>query len=441
MTEVIINFLYEIGTYFSYAAVIVFLQSFYEPDIKWNKRKALFLGIVALVDFIVTTFWSDNLIVSLILIFSTIVILVLDCGKRKVQKASKILITQFLFLLATTNATMTVSAFVTPNYNLDSIELTPFEDITSAVVYLIFFGSVFLYLRMRITGKGLFISVTKKETIFISSYFFYSLVLFFVAGISVENRGNTYPDALDILMAINTILLTTLLPVFIYLNRISEFFRESTEYQKVYIEAELKHFQQYKSAQEETKRFRHDIKNHLVCINEMLTQGKTEEGAEYLKSLLGEVQSLSQKYVSGDEMLDSIISSKADIMKKFSIEFTLEGVLAGGLNIEAVDICSIFANALDNAIEANSVSGLKEKYVKMTLKATNKLWLVRIINPVVVNIDTHKLFNNGFTTKKDKKHHGIGTNNIKRAVEKYGGAVDAKCKDNIFTLEILLPRT
>ena len=440
MTNVVINILYEIGGYFSYAAVIVFLQTFYDPDIKWNKRKALIIGIISVVDFINITFCNENMIASLILIFITIGTLVLDCGKGKIRKAFKILTTQFMFSLATTNATIAVSAFITPNYSLESIETTVFEDISTAVVYMLFFGSVFLYLRLKITGKGLFIPVTKKETVFISCYFFYVFVLFVVTAISVENRVNPYPDALNIVMAINTILLTTLLPVFIYRNRISEFFRESMEYQKVYIDAELRHFQQYKSAQEETKRFRHDIKNHLICINEMLSQGKTEEGSQYLKSLLGEVRSFSQKYVSGDEMLDSIISSKADVMEKSEIEFILEGVLAGGLNLEAVDICCIFANAIDNAIEANSAIGLKEKYVKMYLKATDKLWLIRIANPVVVDFDTIRLFNNGYTTKNDKKHHGIGTFNIKRVVEKYGGAVEAKCRDNIFTLEILLPR-
>lgn len=441
MTDFIINIIYEIGSYFSYAAVIVFLQSFYEPDIKWNKRKAISLAIIALIDFILVMKFEDNILASLILILITMVILVSDCGKKKVRKAIKIMITQVAFMLATTNATMTVSAFITPNYDVDSLELTLFEDVAVAVVYLLFFGSVFLYLRLRITGKGLFIPVTKKESVLIGFYFFYVILLFIVTAICVENSVNDYPDALEVMLAFNTILLTTLLPVFIYHNRISEFFRESTEYQKVYIEAELKHFQQYKANQEETKRFRHDMKNHLVCINELLAQGKTEEGSKYLKSLMGEVQSLSQKYVSGDEMLDSIISSKADIMKKSSIDFTLEGVLAGGLNIDAVDVCSIFANALDNAIEANSIIGLKEKYVKMALKATNRLWLIQIQNPVVVDFDTKKLFNHGFTTKRDKKHHGIGTFNIKRAVEKYGGAVEAKCKNKIFTLDILLPKT
>lgn len=440
MTETIYCLLSEVASYLLIAAVIVFLQSFYDPDIKWNKKKALLLGIIASADLTVSLILPDNIIIPVLLIFATIVISVIDSGKGKVIKALKVLFTEILFLISTTNATMVVSAFISPNYDIESLETTPFEDYTSVIINIIFFGAVFLYLRLRIAGKGLFIPTTKKERIFMGIYLFYSFVLFCVTAISVENKVNAYPNALEVMMAVNTILLTILLPLFIYRNRISSFFRESTEYQKIYIEAELKHFQQYKSAQEETKRFRHDIKNNLICLSEMLSQGKTEEGAEYLRTLVGEVHSLSQKYVSGDEMLDSIISSKACVMEEAHIDFSLEGVLAGGLNLEAIDICSIFANALDNAIEANSVLNSDKKFIRMKLKATNKLWLIHITNPVVKDINPEQLFNNGYTTKKDKKHHGIGTFNIKRGVEKYGGAVKAKCEDNIFTLEIILPK-
>lgn len=440
MTEIIYALLSETASYLLYASVIVFLQSFYDPDIKWNKKKALILGIIASADFTLSVVFPDHLIISLLLIFSCIAVSVMDSGKGKIIKVIKVFFTEILFLISTTNTSMVVSAFISPDYNTETLETTPFEDYLTVIINIIFFGAVFLYLRLRIVGKELFIPVTKKERIFIGVYFFYSFFLFCVTAISVENRVNAYPNALEVMMAVNTILLTILLPVFIYRNRISEFFRESTEYQKIYIEAELKHFQQYKSAQEETRHFRHDIKNNLMCLSDMLSQGKSEEGKEYLKTLVGEVHRLSQKYVSGDEILDSIISSKVCVMEEADIGFSLDGVIAGGLNLEAIDVCSIFSNALDNAIEATLPIHTDKKHIKMKLKGTDNLWLIHIENPVEKDINTKRLFNNGYTTKKDKNHHGIGTFNIKRGVEKYGGAVQAKCKDCMFTLEIILPK-
>ncbi|MEE1219015.1 MAG: GHKL domain-containing protein [Ruminococcus sp.] len=440
MTDIFTNILNQVGSYLCIAAVMVFLQSFYDSDIKFTRKKALLVGITALVEVILLIFYPDNIIVTLLSSIVCTLILVYDCGKGKFKKALKIVLAEFCFLICTTNTTFIVSFGITPNYDFDSLELTPFETYSTVFANIFFFGGIFLYLRFRVVGKGLFIPATKKEHIFIAIYFFYSFVIYIIASFVAMKNVVIALNPFQIVMAINTILLSLLFPLFVYANRISEFFRESTEYQKVYLEAELKHFQQYKLSQEETKCFRHDIKNNLICLNELFTNGKTEEAGEYLKNLLGEVQRLSQKYVTGDEMLDSIVSSKAYIMEQNNIEFSLEGVLAGGLNIEPVDICSIFANALDNAIEAIEFVEPAKKQIKMNLKATNKLWLIQLTNPVTKNIDSQKLFNNGYSTKKDKKHHGIGTYNMKKAVEKYGGAIEAKCENNNFILEIILPR-
>ena len=48
-------------------------------------------------------------------------------------------------------------------------------------------------------------------------------------------------------------------------------------------------------AQEETRRFCHDIKNNLLCMNEMLRTGKTEEAAEYSNIGINRLYSLTNE--------------------------------------------------------------------------------------------------------------------------------------------------
>ena len=77
-----------------------------------------------------------------------------------------------------------------------------------------------------------------------------------------------------------------------------------------------------------------------------------DKAKEYLNTLLGDVRAMSPKYNTGDEMLDCIVGMKSAKMEEQGIDFTLEGVIDGGLGMKPMDICSIFANAFDNAIEA-----------------------------------------------------------------------------------------
>ena len=139
-------------------------------------------------------------------------------------------------------------------------------------------------------------------------------------------------------------------------------------------------------------------------------------------------------------MLDIIIFMKADKMEEKNIRFTLDGVVDGGLNIKAMDMCSIFANALDNAIEA--ASKCEDPFVSFTIKRTDKFFVIKIANSASGKIDTNKLLTtSGYTSKNDKDHHGFGLLNVRRAVENLNGMIKADSDESTFTLSIMMPRT
>ena len=105
-----------------------------------------------------------------------------------------------------------------------------------------------------------------------------------------------------------------------------------------------------------------------------------------------------------------------------------------------MDMCSIFANALDNAIEA--ASACKDPFVSFSIKRTDKFNIIKITNSATGKIDAEKLLNSsGYTSKKDKDHHGFGLMNIRRAVEDNDGIIKAKSENNEFTLSIMMPRS
>ena len=213
--------------------------------------------------------------------------------------------------------------------------------------------------------------------------------------------------------------------------------------QELYLQSELEHFRQYMHAQEETRRFRHDIRNNLLCMNEMLATGDNEKLGQYIKDMVEITDSLSFKYVTGDMLLDSILNSKAQYMEQEQIQFELDGVLAGGLTWKPMDICAVFANAIDNAVEACQKLPAEQRYISMQIKSSPQFWLIAIENSVAKAVDTKKLFqkNGGYTSKSDSSRHGIGTYSMKQTVESYGAVLKADCTDSVFTLEIMIDKT
>ena len=244
---------------------------------------------------------------------------------------------------------------------------------------------------------------------------------------------------MSIMFAIGIVILGIAAPVFVIISSADKALREQNKSQEAYMAAELEYIGRYKKKQVETRAFRHDIKNNLSITQMMLEEGHTEEAKEHISDMLGKVSSLSPKYVTGDEMLDIIISMKADRMDELNIKFTLDGVTDGGLNIKPMDMCSIFANALDNAIEA--ASSCEDPYVSFSIKRTDKFFIIKITNSASGKIDIEKLMStSGYTSKSDKEHHGFGLMNVRRAVEECNGILKAESLDSSFTLSVMMPR-
>ena len=253
--------------------------------------------------------------------------------------------------------------------------------------------------------------------------------------ISIQDRYYV----MSIMFSIGIFILGLAVPVIMIISTAERSLKEKNKSQEAYLAAELEYIGQYKKTQVETKAFRHDIKNNLAMTQMMLESGHTDEAREHISDMLGRVSALSPKYVTGDEMLDLIISMKADKMDEMNIKFTLDGVTDGGLNIKPMDMCSVFANALDNAIEA--ASKCEDPFVTFNIKRTDKFFVIKITNSAAKKIDAGKLLaTSGYTSKSDKDRHGFGLMNVRRTVEDYDGILKAESEDKSFTLSIMLPR-
>lgn len=244
---------------------------------------------------------------------------------------------------------------------------------------------------------------------------------------------------MSFMFGVGLVILGLAAPVIVVIASAERSMREKNKSQEAYLAAELDYIEQYKRKQTETRAFRHDVKNHLAMTSMMLEEGHVDEAREHIQDMLGKVSALSPQYVSGDEILDIIISMKADRMNELKIRFTLDGVVDGGLNIKPMDKCSIFANALDNAIEA--ASACEDPFVSFDIKRTDKFFVLKITNSASKKVDIGKLLSSsGYTSKKDKDHHGFGLMNVRRTVEDCNGMLKAESDEGSFTLVIMMPR-
>lgn len=73
---------------------------------------------------------------------------------------------------------------------------------------------------------------------------------------------------------------------------------------------------------------------------------------QILRRNLGDAQPVFSLYISGKELLDILIKMKYPKINSRNISITVSGNFHRISYMEPMDICIIFSNALDNAIEA-----------------------------------------------------------------------------------------
>lgn len=215
------------------------------------------------------------------------------------------------------------------------------------------------------------------------------------------------------------------------------YFQQAAILNEHYLKAQLEHFKTYQETQKETIRVRHDMKNHIVCLYNLILEGKYEETSKYIQDLNTQIQHIDRELHTGNDIVDAIVNEKLANAKKDRIFISIEGKL-GDLTVDAIDLCTIFSNAIDNAVEALKDSCVPEKEIQIQFKQQNAMQFIMFRNPVKPGKSTLTFS----TTKKDCINHGFGLSNIRMAVEKYNGHIEYylenKGDQRSFILEIIL---
>lgn len=100
------------------------------------------------------------------------------------------------------------------------------------------------------------------------------------------------------------------------------------------------------------RQIRHDLKNHLISIRYLITQHEEESAVGYIDQLLTEYV-LTQTHVrTGNPILDGILTQKMTVAEQSSIAISISADFTYIQTINGADLCIIFGNLLDNAIEA-----------------------------------------------------------------------------------------
>ncbi len=266
---------------------------------------------------------------------------------------------------------------------------------------------------------------------FIWELFFLNVLQNTILSMNFGNRINlTVGGAIFVTAIISCIVIQLLIS-----NNIqSSYYKRLNVTMENNVRQQIRHYQQMSKVYEDLRKFKHDFNNMIIGLNLYLRQGDTESAKVYLSSFTNQSTNEYTAIHTGNSLVDSMFTDKLDYAWKHNIDIDFEGFIPEH-TIDPIDLCIIFGNALDNAIEACSkIKEEKGKTITVTVKKNRDMFFVKITNPVSNDV---KVINNTVTTtKQDVFSHGIGLSSIRKVVEKYSGNMKIECKQQLFNIEM-----
>ena len=278
----------------------------------------------------------------------------------------------------------------------------------------------------------------------------FDLTLYF-SGLILLILGLTYlySDLIDL----NPLLVNRLLTIGILANTgflMFRFYKEKRshdaillEHQKLrYIAEEIHTYRQY----------RHDHKNHMLVINDLAENGETLSEPDrleairlYSSELLDQDNSTYFDFRTGVVALDLLLFAKLQRAREHNIEMTID--IKAELKAKSkhyITLVSILSNTLDNAYEATKlIEDTDDQLIQVTISETPIDAVITITNSFSQNqpMVAQKLFDSGYSTKKDQGNQGLGLTIVRKLVKRLGGNLNLNIfNERFFQLKIELPK-
>lgn len=232
------------------------------------------------------------------------------------------------------------------------------------------------------------------------------------------------------LILVNVLLLFAMNGCSVYFYRLVTKGYEAEKQYRLYRQREelvYEHYQKLEQNYQASRKIVHDMKNHMQAMMKLYEEGQTEEAHSYGLEVFHLLNQTGHMWYTENRMLNIILNEKLseEEMKEVVLTLDIEEHSLDG--IREIDLTTIFANLLDNAIEALGVQEEHDKFMKIYVGRVGDFLMIELSN------------SKGRRRKKKENHQGLGLKNVKEAIDKYEGTCTIEENEKQYRVILMIP--
>ncbi len=197
------------------------------------------------------------------------------------------------------------------------------------------------------------------------------------------------------------------------------------------------YYEELEQNQAKIRKLRHDMNNHLIVINSLFQSGNQEEAERYMKELEMQMTARTRVFCK-NSIANAVLNAKYNLALEHGIDCFFHIDLDKLTGIDAISLCCLFSNTLDNAIEASlKIPNPAGRHISVKALVTENGYFSYEITNAKINV----ISGEGDRLKSDKEEntaHGLGLSNVREMVEKYSGTLDISYTENTFTVTVFI---
>ena|GEM_PF-1563310 len=323
-----------------------------------------------------------------------------------------------------------------------SEKLRVFFDITTTQVFVIFISHIVI---LRIMKKKNINNLNNKQYFLTFVYAIFSIITIYSLSVLMRDIVSGSDIVFVLITIFGTVVINT------YFLNILEYASENNRLQyenQLFIQQSRMQYQYYDNLENqyrESLSIIHDVKRHIRAIEDLYNYKESDMAKEYSKKLSTRLEAFQVNEYTDDRVLNIILNDKIRLAEQNNIQFSCKIDEFDLSFIDNVDLTTIFANLLDNAIEAClEVKG--ERSVSVQVGSFNNLVVISIKNTMDEPMPGNSSFSEGYKKqsipkKSSKKgHSGIGIPNVMKVINKYNGDFNIQREGTLFVCSIVLSK-
>ena len=236
----------------------------------------------------------------------------------------------------------------------------------------------------------------------------------------------------NILMISTLIIIPIIFMMIIYLIKScisKQYYELMSDIMEKNVNEQISYYKKIDTMNNDMKRFRHDYKNHLQCISMLIDSKQYSKASQYIQDVTKQEIISSKTYSTGNYIADSILDNKNENAQANNAEIVFSGAIDS--NAPLSKLSTILFNALDNAVEAcGRINSSEKMVIDVRCAVSHNIQVISISNPMPEKSRFDK------TSKSDKKNHGFGLINIRKAVNDLDGQMKIDTENGIFSLTV-----